>query len=75
MKRFHIHVSVDDLAANVRFYSTMFGVPPTYTETRLRQVDGRRPSCKFRDIKTGCCEWHRSPWSAGRFGHRVVDAP
>lgn len=29
MKRFHIHVSVDDLAANVRFYSTMFGVPPT----------------------------------------------
>ena len=29
MKRFHIHVSVDDFAANVRFYSTMFGVPPT----------------------------------------------
>lgn len=29
MKRFHVHVSVDDLEANVRFYSGMFGAPPT----------------------------------------------
>jgi len=29
MKRFHVHIAVDDLAANIRFYSTMFGVPPT----------------------------------------------
>jgi len=29
MKRFHVHVAVDDLAANVRFYSTVFGIPPT----------------------------------------------
>jgi catechol 2,3-dioxygenase-like lactoylglutathione lyase family enzyme len=29
MKRFHVHVSVDDLDANVRFYSTVFGMPPT----------------------------------------------
>jgi catechol 2,3-dioxygenase-like lactoylglutathione lyase family enzyme len=29
MKRFHVHVSVDDLEANVRFYSTVFGAPPT----------------------------------------------
>jgi catechol 2,3-dioxygenase-like lactoylglutathione lyase family enzyme len=29
MKRFHVHVAVDDLAANIRFYSTAFGVPPT----------------------------------------------
>jgi len=28
MKRFHVHIAVDDLAANIRFYSTMFGVPP-----------------------------------------------
>ena len=28
MKRFHVHVSVDDLDANVRFYSAMFGAPP-----------------------------------------------
>jgi len=29
MKRFHVHVSVDDLDANIRFYSTVFGAPPT----------------------------------------------
>jgi catechol 2,3-dioxygenase-like lactoylglutathione lyase family enzyme len=29
MKRFHVHISVDDLDANVRFYSTIFGAPPT----------------------------------------------
>jgi extradiol dioxygenase family protein len=29
MKRFHVHVSVDDLAASVRFYSTVFAASPT----------------------------------------------
>jgi catechol 2,3-dioxygenase-like lactoylglutathione lyase family enzyme len=29
MKRFHVHVSVDDLEANVQFYSNVFGMPPT----------------------------------------------
>ena len=29
MKRFHVHVAVDDLEANVRFYSTIFGAAPT----------------------------------------------
>jgi len=29
MKRFHVHVSVDDLSKNIRFYSAMFGVAPT----------------------------------------------
>ena len=29
MKRFHVHVSVDDIAANIRFYSTVFGQEPT----------------------------------------------
>lgn len=28
MKRMHIHVAVDDLAANIRFYSDLFGVRP-----------------------------------------------
>jgi catechol 2,3-dioxygenase-like lactoylglutathione lyase family enzyme len=29
MKRFHVHVAVDDLEANVRFYSTVFDAQPT----------------------------------------------
>lgn len=29
MKRFHVHVSVANLADSIRFYSTVFGEPPT----------------------------------------------
>jgi catechol 2,3-dioxygenase-like lactoylglutathione lyase family enzyme len=29
MKRFHVHLGVPDLAASIRFYSDLFGVPPT----------------------------------------------
>jgi catechol 2,3-dioxygenase-like lactoylglutathione lyase family enzyme len=28
VKRFHVHVAVDDLAANIRFYSHVFGAAP-----------------------------------------------
>ena len=33
MKRFHVHVAVDDLQANIRFYSAMFGSAPTVQKT------------------------------------------
>jgi catechol 2,3-dioxygenase-like lactoylglutathione lyase family enzyme len=33
MKRLHVHVSVDDLAASVRFYNTLFAAEP---ESRIR---------------------------------------
>ena len=29
MKRFHVHISVPDIAASVSFYSTLFGTAPT----------------------------------------------
>lgn len=29
MKRFHVHVAVDDLAASIHFYSTVFGQDPS----------------------------------------------
>lgn len=29
MKRFHVHVAVDDLATNIAFYSKLFGQPPS----------------------------------------------
>ena len=32
MKRLHVHVSVDDLAASVRFYSTLFAAEPVVTK-------------------------------------------
>jgi catechol 2,3-dioxygenase-like lactoylglutathione lyase family enzyme len=32
MKRFHVHVSVADLAESIRFYSALFGAEPTVTK-------------------------------------------
>ena len=32
MKRFHMHVSVEDMERSVRFYSTLFGAEPVRTE-------------------------------------------
>jgi hypothetical protein len=32
MKRFHVHVHVDDLSKNIAFYSAMFSAQPTRTE-------------------------------------------
>jgi catechol 2,3-dioxygenase-like lactoylglutathione lyase family enzyme len=29
MKRFHVHIAVEDLDANIRFYSQVFGASPT----------------------------------------------
>jgi len=29
MKRFHVHLSVDDLQKSIRFYSSLFGAQPT----------------------------------------------
>lgn len=33
MKRFHVHVHVEDLAKNIDFYSKLFAAPPTRTES------------------------------------------
>ena len=33
MKRFHVHVSVDDLAASIRFYANLFGAAPTVVKS------------------------------------------
>lgn len=33
MKRLHLHVSVDDLAQSIGFYSTLFGVAPSVVQT------------------------------------------
>ena len=42
MKRFHVHVGVADLDANIRFYSGLFGAEPTRSQGGLREMDGRR---------------------------------
>lgn len=33
MKRFHVHIAVDNLQDNIRFYSALFGTAPTVSKT------------------------------------------
>ena len=33
MKRFHVHVNVADLGDSIRFYTALFGEPPTVTKS------------------------------------------
>jgi lactoylglutathione lyase len=33
MKRFHVHLSVEDLEKSIRFYSTLFGTEPTVIQS------------------------------------------
>jgi catechol 2,3-dioxygenase-like lactoylglutathione lyase family enzyme len=53
MKRFHVHVSVDDLAANVQFYSTLFGMPPTVLKEDYAKWMVEDPRVNFAISKRG----------------------
>jgi catechol 2,3-dioxygenase-like lactoylglutathione lyase family enzyme len=53
MKRFHVHVSVDDLDANVRFYSGMFGAPPTVLQPDYAKWMVDDPRINFAISKRG----------------------
>ncbi|MGZ8465907.1 MAG: VOC family protein, partial [Candidatus Binatia bacterium] len=53
MKRFHVHVSVDDLEANVKFYSTVFGAPPTVVKSDYAKWMVDDPRINFAILKRG----------------------
>ena len=67
MKRFHVHVSVDDLEANVKFYSTMFGAPPTVVKPDYAKWMVDDPRINFaisseaagREWTISACRWNR----------------
>ena len=53
MKRFHVHISVEDLEANIRFYSTVFGMPPTVLKTDYAKWMVDDPRINFAISKRG----------------------
>ena len=53
MKRFHVHVAVDDLDANIRFYSTVFGLPPTVAKPDYAKWMLEDPRINFAISKRG----------------------
>lgn len=53
MKRFHVHVAVDDLEANIRFYSTVFGAEPSVHKTDYAKWMLDDPRINFAISKRG----------------------
>ena len=53
MKRFHVHVAVDDLDASIRFYSTVFGAQPTVQKTDYAKWMMEDPRLNFALSKRG----------------------
>jgi hypothetical protein len=53
MKRFHVHVTVKDLAANVQFYSALFGAPPAVLKADYAKWMVDDPRINFAISKQG----------------------
>jgi catechol 2,3-dioxygenase-like lactoylglutathione lyase family enzyme len=53
MKRFHVHVSVDDLAASTRFYSALFGATPAVEKSDYTKWMLDDPRINFAISKRG----------------------
>jgi len=53
MKRFHVHVAVDDLEGNVRFYSTVFGSSPSVLKPDYARWMVEDPRINFAISKRG----------------------
>lgn len=53
MKCFHVHISVEDLDANVRFYSTVFGAHPTVLKADYAKWMLEDPPINFAMSKRG----------------------
>jgi catechol 2,3-dioxygenase-like lactoylglutathione lyase family enzyme len=65
MKRLHVHVSVKDLHASIRFYQTLFGAEPTVIKTDYAKWMLEDPRVNFA-IST-----HRQPVGINHLGFQV----
>jgi catechol 2,3-dioxygenase-like lactoylglutathione lyase family enzyme len=65
MKRLHVHVSVKDLAASIRFYRTVFGAEPVVTKSDYAKWMLEDPRVNF------AISMHRQPAGVNHLGFQV----
>jgi len=65
MKRLHVHVSVNDLSASIRFYQTLFGAEPTVTKPDYAKWMLEDPRVNF------AISMHRQPVGVNHLGFQV----
>ncbi len=69
MKRFHVHVSVSDLARSIRFYSRLFGAEPTRVQADY-QADYAKWMLDDSRINFAIST-HRQPLGVNHLGFRL----
>ena len=47
MSRLHVHIAVDDIEQNIRFYSALFGNAPSVTKTDYAKWELNEPAVNF----------------------------
>ena len=55
MKRFHVHVHVDDLQASIAFYTKLFAADPERVEGDYAAGSGGKPVDIAAKIASSCC--------------------
>lgn len=53
MSRLHVHISVDDIEQNIRFYSALFGSTPSVSKDDYAKWDLAEPAVNFAISKRG----------------------
>jgi predicted enzyme related to lactoylglutathione lyase len=53
MSRLHVHISVDDLEQNIRFYSALFGTAPSICKDDYAKWDLEDPAVNFAISRRG----------------------
>ncbi len=53
MSRLHVHISVEDIDQNIRFYSALFGSDPSVIKTDYAKWDLAEPAVNFAISKRG----------------------
>ena len=65
MKRLHVHISVQDLSASIRFYQILFGAQPTVTKPDYAKWMLEDPRVNF------AISMHRQPVGVNHLGFQV----
>ena len=63
MKRFHVHVTVEDLAQSIRFYSTLFATEPTVLKPVLTLGAGTFHTSVNGEANAPYRGLHQADWS------------
>ena len=71
MRRFHVHVAVNDISKSTAFYTKLFGQPSRVKADYVKWML-EDPRLNFADFKPWAKTWRQPPRSTDGFGRGVA---